>query len=197
MAKNLPVWLLLTAALVFLGIALLPLLRVALGIDAQIGLPFLTTVMLLIGGLMSGLSAMILLVRRVPPLSLDATADHTNTKPVMLMHASGLLLYTGIPLLNFLVAYWLWVRFRHENPHLNWLGREVLNFQVTIYLYLLLSLFMVFAAIGVVTTPLLLVFHLAATLYAIAKTSAGRAFTYPANIPIIQGRRAPEAPASQ
>ena len=189
-AKNLPVWLFLSIALVLIGAALLPLFRVILGVDVEIGMDFFTVVMLMIGGLMSGLSAMIMLVRRAP--SLEVSADVVEEQKVIAssMHASGLLLFSGVPLLNFLTVYWLWVKHRHESAYLNWVGREVLNFQITIYLYLLLSLFMVFAALGVVTTPLLLAFHFLATTIGIFACVLGKRFRYPANIPVIQGRRA-------
>lgn len=197
MVKNLPAWFFLAIALVLNGIALLPLLRVVVGVDSEISLPFSTTVMFFIGGLMSGLTAMILLVRRMPKLHAPAVAamEPNNATPrlesrrqTIAMHASGLLLYSGIPLLNFLVAYWLWGKVRHQSPALDALGQDVLNFQIAVYLYLLLSLFMVFALIGIVTTPLVLALHLLATLTAILFAFLGRSFSYPANIPIIQGR---------
>ena len=188
MVKNLPVWFFLAVALLLIGAAQLPLLRFAMGIDTTINMAFTTVVVLLIGGLMSGLSAMILLVRRAPTLNVSEHS-HTSKTNEIVMHGTGLLLYTGIPLLNFLAAYWWWSRVRHQSQRLNLVGRNVLNFQITIYLYLLLSLFMVFAAIGLVTTPLILLLHLIATLLAMVFSALAKDFNYPANIPIIQGRR--------
>ncbi len=190
MVKNLPSWLFLAIALVLIGAALLPVLRAMIGVDAKIGLPFTTVVMLMIGGLMSGLSAMILLVRSAPKLAVASEPEESIQTRALVLHASGILIFTAIPLLNFLVAYWLWGKYRHQHPHLNWVGQEVLNYQIAIYLYLLLSLFLVFAGLGVITTPLLLLLHLVCTIYALATTARGKAFSYPANIPIIQGRRA-------
>lgn len=190
MAKNLPAWVFLAIALLVIGLAQLPLLRFAIGIDDQISMPFTTVVVLMIGGLMSGLTAMLLLVKKAPVLSFAQSEQSAAPRRLLAsMHASGLLLYTGIPMLNFLAAYWLWARHRHDSEASNVLGRDILNFQITIYLYLLLSLFMVFAAIGIITTPLILLLHLGATLLAIVFTLANKDFTYPANIPIIQGRR--------
>lgn len=192
MVKNLPIWLFLSISLILIGTALLPLLRVTIGIDSTINLPFTTVVMLFIGGLMSGLTAMILLVRRVPQILVNSSElEPLNSarRQAVALHATGLLLYTGIPLLNFFVAYFLWNRYRRKTARLHVVARDVLNFQITVYLYLLLSLFMVFAAIGVVTTPLILLLHLLATILAIILTTMGKSFNYPANIPIIQGRR--------
>lgn len=189
MTKSLPAWLFLTISLVLMGVAQLPLLRVAIGIDQTISIPFTTTVIIMIGGLMSGLTAMILLVRRanMHPKATNA-AQRDNLKTRLFIAASGFLLYSGIPLLNFLVVYWLWIRHRHECDTIDLWGRDVLNFQITLYLYLLLSLFMVFAIIGIMTTPIILLLHLICTILSILFTLNGKSFHFPANIPIIQGR---------
>ena len=139
---------------------------------------------------MSGLTAMILLVRRQPKLNWPDNATAQSVDNALLFHSTGLLLFTGIPLLNFLSCYWLWVRRRHTSEAADRVGQEVLNYQITMYLYLLLSLFIVFAGIGLLTTPLLLGLHLVFTLVAMAMAAQGKPFSYPLNIPIIQGRPA-------
>ncbi|MEM7359948.1 MAG: DUF4870 domain-containing protein [Pseudomonadota bacterium] len=197
MVNRLPVWIFLSIALLMIGLALLPLMRVVLGIDEQFAMQFFTVIMLLIGGIMSGLTAMILMVRRQPRLDWsksEAGEQNDGSQRVVLqMHACGLLLFSGIPLLNFLLAFWLWLKHRHSSQYVDLQGQEVLNYQVSLYLYLLLSLFMVFAGIGLLTTPLLLVLHLIFVVIALVLTSKGKEFKYPINIPIIQGRR----PAAQ
>ncbi|MEO0367588.1 MAG: hypothetical protein AAF197_02260, partial [Pseudomonadota bacterium] len=65
MKKPLPAWLFLLLALIVLASAFAPLLRVAFGLDATISQDFFTTVTLMIGGLMLGLTAMILMARSV------------------------------------------------------------------------------------------------------------------------------------
>ena len=192
MVNRLPSWFFLATSLILIGLALLPVMRVLFGIDQQIGMQFMTVVMLLIGGLMSGLTAMILLVRRQANIDWTKQASTLSKSEIKIkslqIHSSGLLLYVGIPLLNFLVAYWLWVKHRRSCETLDTIGKEVLNFQITIYLYLLMSLFLVFAAIGIVTSPLILLFHFLVTIFALAKVSAGKSFLFPTNIPIIQSR---------
>ena len=199
MAKPLPAWFFLAISLILIGIAQLPLIRVGLGIDEDFSLSYLTVVVIMIGGLMSGLTAMILLVRRVHQISTDqlsitpadsAKSEQNQKTLSLLFAASGLLLYSGIPLLNFLVAYWLWTKYRHTNTVLEVWGRDVLNFQITIYLYLLLSLFMVFAFIGIFSTPAILLLHLLVTILSIIFVAFDKPFNFPANIPIIQSRQA-------
>ncbi|NND83007.1 MAG: DUF4870 domain-containing protein [Gammaproteobacteria bacterium] len=163
-------------------------MRFGLGLSPTIVLSPTSMAMWMIGGLMCGLTAMILMVRRQPMLPSAGSPAAVERSRALALHGSGLLLYSGIPLANFLLCFWLWRRFRQQSPWLNQQGIQALNFQISIYLYLLLSAFMVFAVLGVITTPLLLLLHLVCTLLACLQILRGRSFNYPANIPIIEGR---------
>ena len=184
MVNRLQSWVFISLSMLLMGFALFPVLRVIVGVDDEFGMQFLTVVMLLIAGLMCGLTGMLLLARKQPELS-SYESQEEDVKVAAKMHACGLLLFTGIPLLNFLVCYFLWVSNRRRSAYLDYQGREAICFQISISLYLLLSLFMVFAAIGVITTPLIILFHFVVTSVAIVMASKGEAFRYPANITII------------
>ncbi len=73
MVNRLPSWIFLSLAMLLMGIALMPLVRAAIGIDTEIQMSFLTVISLLIAGLMCGLTAMLLLVRRQPKLKTHLT----------------------------------------------------------------------------------------------------------------------------
>ena len=184
MANRLPSWVFISLAMVLMGLALFPILRFIIGVDSAPGVQFFTFVMLLIAGLMCGLTGMLLLVRRQPEL-VNYQNNEPDHKAGAKLHACGLLMFTGVPLLNFLACYYFWVKDRHQSQYLDYQGREAICFQITLYLYLLLSLFMVIAVIGVFSTPLLLGLHFLATLTAIVMTAKGQTFRYPANINII------------
>ena len=184
MVDRLQSWVFISLAMVLMGFALFPVLRVLLGIDSEFEMQFLTVVMFLIAGVMCGLTGMLLLVRKQPEL-LQYQTQGEDLMIAAKMHASGLLFFTGVPLLNFLVCYFLWIKNRHRSAYLDYQGREAICFQISFYLYALLSLFMVFAVIGIITTPLLFVFHFIVTTFAIVMACQGRAFRYPANITII------------
>lgn len=168
---------------------MLPIIRSAFGIDDAIQIQFFTAVMLLIGGLMCGLTGMLLLVKRQPPLqeaSPEANSRHPNTNSqAAMIHASGLLIFTGIPLANFLACYFIWVKTRSESRVLDTHGREAICQQITLYLYLLVSMFMALLIVGVFAALLLLLLHLVFTIIAIIKAKGGAVFRYPANISII------------
>jgi len=188
MINRLPSWIFIALGLALLGIALLPLLRAALGIDAQIQMQFFTVVMMLIAGIMCGLSGMILMVRRQPKIKWTDDENANSTKEnsnQILVHASGLLLFTGIPLANFLACYFIWVRTRHNSLETDTHGREAVCQQISFYLYGMLCLFMALLLIGVFALLILMLMHLVFTILACVKAKQGKLFRYPANISII------------
>ncbi len=189
MVNRLPSWVFLSIAMFSMGFALFPVIRAVIGIDKQIEIQFLTVVSLLIGGLMCGLTAMLLMIKRQPfTLDYSAPEQHSSESEnatAAKLHSTGLLIFTGIPLANFLACFYLWINYRHRSAYLDYQGREAICFQVTIYLYLLVSLFMTYVIVGAFAIPLLLIFHLITTIYAVVCALKGVAFRYPTNITII------------
>lgn len=169
-----------------MGIALAPLLRAALGIDAQIQMNYFTVITLLIGGLMCGLTGMILLSRKLPALGHKASSvDASERRSAALLHLSGLLIFTCVPLLNFFACYWYWINTRATSSFLDYHGREAINMQIAIYLYLLVSLFLAYIFVGVFLVLAILLFAFAVSLYAASQAIQGKWYRYPANIATI------------
>ena len=184
MTRKLPAWLFLILGLGLLATAYIPLMRVALGIDQQFSMSFLVTITVAIGGLMCALTAMILLVRRVQPAEI-AAAGEFSANLAAAGHLSTLLIFTGVPLLNFIVCFALWRLRRHQSALLDFHIREALNFQIAMYLYMLMSLLMAYLLIGVFFIILLLLFQLCMALIAAITAKQGREFSYPASIAVI------------
>ena len=190
MVNRLPSWVFISLALVLMGLALFPILRFALGIDAQIQIQFLTVVMMLIGGVMCGLTGMILMVRRQPDLQWGGQRQHAEdedegTLSLVGLHATGLLVFTGIPLANFLACYALWLKTRQISELHDKHGREAVCQQISFYLYTMLCLFMALLVIGVFALLFLLCLHFIFCLIACYQAKSGSLFRYPANIAII------------
>jgi len=184
MVNRLQSWVFISLAMAVMGLALFPIVRVVIGIDKTFSMQFFTVIMLLIAGLMLGLTGMLLLARRQPEIN-NYLGDKEDAKLATQFHACGLLLLSGIPLMNFIACYFLWVKHRHKSAFLDYQGREAICFQISIYLYLLLSLFMAFAVIGIFFVPILVLFHALVSVIAVCMVSQGKAFRYPANITII------------
>lgn len=176
-------------ALLAMGWGMAPIVRVAFGLDSKLTGSFIWSMSFLIGGLMCGLTAMLLMVRRQPLIKRYLSTDKSHVDAAK-MHASGLLLLSGIPLANFLVCYYLWTKNRVKSEYLDYVGREIICFQISIYLYLLMALFLAFIIIGAFAIPIIVLLHTIATVVAINTAMNGKVFHYPANISIIA--RAPE-----
>ncbi len=187
MVNRLPSWVFIALALALMGFALLPIMRIILGVDEQIQMQFLTVTMLLIGGLMCGLTGMLLLARRQPDITYSSTQNNprSDSKIMILLHASGLLVFTGIPLANFLACYFIWLRNRHKSALIDKHGREAVCQQITFYLYAMMCLLMALVIIGVFGLLFLLLLHALFSITGMYKATQGKLFRYPANIAII------------
>jgi uncharacterized Tic20 family protein len=188
MVNRLQSWIFILIALFTMGWGMVPIVRFAFGLDNQLGGSYIWSVSFIIGGLMCGLTAMLMMVRKQPLINtyLGDASQANDKQTAAKLHATGLLIFTGIPLMNFLACYFLWLRTRGRSEYLDYQGREAICFQISIYLYLLMCLFMAYIIIGAFVVPLILLFHLLATLSAIFSTLDGKLFRYPANIEIIK-----------
>ncbi|MFT6406617.1 MAG: putative Tic20 family protein [Arenicella sp.] len=190
MVNRLQSWIFILVALLTMGWGMVPIVRFIFGLDEQLMGSYIWSVSFIIGGLMSGLTAMLMMVRKQPKINtyLNDSSPANDTSTAAKLHATGLLIFTGVPLMNFLVCYFLWLKTRGQSEYLDYQGREAICFQISIYLYLLMCLFMAYIIIGAFVVPLILLFHLLATLTAISSTLSGKPFRYPANIDIISRR---------
>ena len=192
MVNRLQSWVFILVALSTMGWGMIPIVRAILGLDDKLMGSYIWSVSFIIGGLMCGLTAMLMMVRKQPKINTylsDASQPH-DTATAAKLHATGLLIFTGIPLMNFLACYFGWLKTRGQSEYLDYQGREAICFQISVYLYLLMCMLMAYIIIGAFVVPLILLFHLLATLTAISSTLSGKSFRYPANIEIIS--RTPE-----
>jgi len=189
MVNRLQSWIFLIIALTTMGWGMTPIVRVVFGLDDKLTGSYIWSISFIIGGLMCGLTAMLLMVRKQPNIR-RYMGDEQDSSTAATLHASGLLIFTGVPLLNFLACYFLWIKNRGKSKYLDYHGREAICFQISIYLYLLMCLFMAFIIVGALAVPLLLLFNLIVTIIATVCALKGKPYRYPANISIIQ--RAPE-----
>ena len=96
----------------------------------------------------------------------DTTEEKENKKAITwatFCHVGALSLYLGIPL-----------------------GRESLNFQISMTIYALVAGLLAFALIGFLKFPDLIVVHVTFIIIAIVKTNKGENYRYPITIRIIK-----------
>ena len=101
-------------------------------------------------------------------------------------HLLGLASFLGIPFGNIVAPLILWILKRADDPFVNVCGKEAVNFQITISLYFTLSAVLIFAMIGILLLPLVVIFHVIYTIVASIKASEGHYYRYPLTIRFIR-----------
>ena len=96
-----------------------------------------------------------------------------------LCHLSGLLSFLG-PLL-------VWRAKRNEFPSVDEHGKECLNFQLSMVVYLLAAWILFLIQVGKILMPLLIVADAYLIVHAAVKVNRGEAFRYPCTIPFMKG----------
>ncbi|MEO0367648.1 MAG: DUF4870 domain-containing protein, partial [Pseudomonadota bacterium] len=85
----------------------------------------------------------------------------------------------------FLFCFYFWSANRHRSSFFDYHGREAINFQIAIYLYLLISLFLAYIFVGVLMVLLLLLLQFLFGLVACINSLRGIWFRYPISIEIV------------
>ena len=87
------------------------------------------------------------------------------------------LLGNGIGLLVGPLVVWL-VK-REDHPFVNEQGKEAVNFQLTMFIAFFAGVILIFAVIGVILLPMLLIFDVVLVILAGIKASNGEHYRYP------------------
>jgi uncharacterized Tic20 family protein len=101
-------------------------------------------------------------------------------------HLSGLALYIGIPFGNVFGPLILWLIKRNEMPFVEDQGKEAINFQISMSIYLIVAGIAVFFIIGILALPVLFIVHIIFTIIAAVQANKGDAYRYPMTIRILK-----------
>jgi len=114
--------------------------------------------------------------------------SRTERQWAMGCHLIGLcILLPVLPLIGGLVGVLvLWLFKREEGPFIDEQGKEALNFQISLFIYASVSLFLFIIGIGVFLFFALMIFAVVSIVVAGVKASEGNAFRYPACIRFIR-----------
>ena len=96
-----------------------------------------------------------------------------------LCHLAALAVYVGVPFGHIIGPLIVWLIKKDELPFVDDQGKEALNFQISVTIYVILCVPLAFLLIGI---PLLIglgLFQLIATIVGGVKASTGVAFRYP------------------
>ena len=96
----------------------------------------------------------------------------------MLCHLSALCGYF-FPFGNLLAPFLIWQLKKNQYPVIETQAKEALNFQFTVYLYLIVACVLILAVIGVPLLMAIGVFNLVCIILAAVKANNGEAWRYP------------------
>lgn len=116
-----------------------------------------------------------------PPTLTDAEA---NTF-AMLAHLAA---FSGvvIPFGHLLGPLLVWLLKREQHPLVDDQGKESLNFQLSMSLYYVVGVLLIFVVIGFILLPALFIFSVVVTIMGAVKANGGERYRYPLNIRFIK-----------
>ena len=102
----------------------------------------------------------------------------------MLCHLSALAGFV-IPFGNIIAPLVIWILKKEEFPFVDDQGKEALNFQISLTIYFIVGIILVFVAIGIVILPILGLFSLIMIIVASIKANDGVKYRYPLTIRLV------------
>lgn len=113
-----------------------------------------------------------------PMYESEPAIDPRDRSLATILHLSSLSGYI-IPLGNFLVPLVIWLIKKDESRDINAIGREVLNFNLSMLIWAVVSLVLCLLLIGFVLLMGLWLFGIVVTIIAAVRASEGRRYRYP------------------
>lgn len=113
-----------------------------------------------------------------PPVAPDKDARMWGAIAHLSGFAGLLIPYVG----NFLGPLIVWMLKREEYPFVDDQGKEALNFQISVTIYLLVASLTLFVCIGIILLPLLAIAAIVLVIVAAMKANQGIAYRYPLTI---------------
>ncbi|KRP36975.1 MAG: hypothetical protein ABS34_05020 [Opitutaceae bacterium BACL24 MAG-120322-bin51] len=104
----------------------------------------------------------------------------------MLCHLLSLTQLLGVPLGNILGPLIVWLIKRDEDPFVDLCGKESLNFQISMTIYMVIAGILILLFVGLFMIPILMILNIVYTIIAAIKASQGSSYTYPLTIRFIK-----------
>ena len=96
-----------------------------------------------------------------------------------------------VPLGNFLGPFVIWQLKKHESEFVADQAKEALNFQISVFIYMLISLVLIFVVIGIFLLIGLVLFSLIMVIVAGVKANEGEFYRYPMCLRLISQKKYP------
>ena len=119
----------------------------------------------------------------IPPMGITPSKDERTW--AMLSHFSALCMFI-FPFGNILAPLIIWLIKKEEMSFVEDQAKEVMNFQISMTIYLLISGIMCFILIGIPFVIGLGIFNVIITIIAVIKANDGKSNRYPINLKLIK-----------
>ena len=97
----------------------------------------------------------------------------------MACHLSGLAILTSMPCASIVAPLLVWLIKKEEMPFVDDQGKEAVNFQISVLLYLIVSMVLCLVFIGIVLFFAVIIFDIVVVIIAAVKANSGEAYRYP------------------
>ena len=119
----------------------------------------------------------------IPPMEITPSKDERTW--AMLSHFSALCMFI-FPFGNILAPLIIWLIKKEEMSFVEDQAKEVLNFQISMTIYLLISGILCFILIGIPIVIGLIIFCFIITIIAAISANDGKSYRYPINLRLIK-----------
>ena len=117
---------------------------------------------------------------------LDDAPDRDTRMWAMLCHLSGLALFTPIPFGHVIAPLIIWLIKREGSPYVDDQGKEALNFQISVAIYLIVTGLFSFLLIGIPFLLAVLVGDVILIVLATIRANDGVPYRYPMTIRFVK-----------
>ena len=105
----------------------------------------------------------------------------------MFCHLGGLsFLFFAIPFGNIIVPLIIWLLKRDDFQYVSDQGKEALNFQISVTLYLIVSCILMIFAFGIILIPIIMILDIVFVVKAAIAANKGHYFRYPCTLRLIK-----------
>jgi uncharacterized Tic20 family protein len=91
-----------------------------------------------------------------------------------------------MPFGNILGPLVVWLIKRHDSPYIDYHGKEALNFQISLTLYLIASAVLIIVLVGILLIIVVGVAGIVLTIIAAVRASEGEEYRYPMTIRLVK-----------
>lgn len=114
------------------------------------------------------------------PAANEITADSRNWG--MISHLSAFVMFIGIPSIVGPVVVWA---VKKEDPYVDYHGKEAMNFNISFFIYAVISAVLILAVVGLFLLPVVAVIWFVLVIVGAVKASNGEYYRYPLTLRFI------------